>query len=359
MLQEFLYVDIARVRSLLSQLDKGVLDSAVESKSKKSGFDLGSVFQTSGLWTRENEAAAESSRSMQELLYTMFEEAASSEGFVHELDAAQLCEVDNWYDGVIHAGLKDGQIIKVFTDISIVDSAFVKSRLARLERLDDAIVAMNKPQIEAQVQALRSAMEAQIEEGKSAAQASGKPRDVIKRLEPEIRSTVNAQIQTLEVQIVAGSGFIDETVRSIMRVINEFLQSEALSLRCMGIDEDHADCAFVGSLLTRDNYIQKERDALFSRYGSQLKGWTAVLQIASIPEATASQEVLMGELESLSSSLTRDGGGFNPGALEQVTMKLLSVFDALGVSDGPRWPTVSVIPLAVYRTVPGEIPVSN
>jgi hypothetical protein len=89
--------------------------------------------------------------------------------------------------------------------------------------------------------------------------------------------------------------------------------NNAISIRAFPCGADRPEFHFSGSLLSRSDYMQAEREELYSRHGNELSNWTAVMQVARIP-------VRFGEAPDLDD------------------------FDM-----GPAFPAISVTPLALYR----------
>jgi hypothetical protein len=121
---------------------------------------------------------------------------------------------------------------------------------------------------------------------------------------------------------------------------------DSVSMRVLPCGVDHLEYSFSGALLGRREYLQEERENLFSRYGQAPSAWTAVLQVASIPSAfvTPSQP---GDAEWMGPS-----GELNRPAMESYVNNLMTYMEQIGIVDGPRWPSISVTPLGLYRTVP-------
>ena len=134
--------------------------------------------------------------------------------------------------------------------------------------------------------------------------------------------------------------------------MNDFLASDAITVRVLPCGPEQTSYSFVGSLLGRDEYIQREREALFSRYGSIVSGWTCVLQVAAIP--TSRQAPSDFDFDDIAKELVGDDV-IDRGRLESVALRLLAMMDSMGLSEGPKWPAISVIPLGIYRTIPGSI----
>jgi hypothetical protein len=140
-------------------------------------------------------------------------------------------------------------------------------------------------------------------------------------------------------------GVSSDYMDAISTFVENFL-GDAISMRSLPCGDEHLEFSFGGSLLGRKDYIQEEREHLFSRYGSHLRDWTCVLQVATVPLSDdAVDDIGDGEW-------TLEGGKISRAATERGAARLLSVMEGIGLTEGPRWPTISVTPLAVYRDVP-------
>jgi hypothetical protein len=113
--------------------------------------------------------------------------------------------------------------------------------------------------------------------------------------------------------------------------------------------QEYSEFSFGAALLGRRGYVQEEREALFSQYGTVLKDWRVVMQVASVPERN---EVAGGPPDFSGISLsTGDRSIARPG-LERMAVEFLRSLEYFGVAEGPKWPSISVIPLGIYRRVP-------
>jgi len=81
-LRDFIYVDVDRVRSLLAQLAGGVVEGSVErltkSRDARAGGSIFGLFELGGGLLRER--ATEQTKSLQDALFLLFEDAASQSG---------------------------------------------------------------------------------------------------------------------------------------------------------------------------------------------------------------------------------------------------------------------------------------
>ena len=83
MIREFLYVDVQRARSLLAQLDDGVVEQYVKRTALDDVGELGAtIFGIGGKGTWSARESDEESRSLKDLTLAVFEEAVSAQGLI-------------------------------------------------------------------------------------------------------------------------------------------------------------------------------------------------------------------------------------------------------------------------------------
>jgi hypothetical protein len=144
------------------------------------------------------------------------------------------------------------------------------------------------------------------------------------------------------------SGTDPSLVGTISDVMTSLL-GEEIALRVLPCGRQYPEYSFGGVLLNRSEYLQKEREALFSRFGSFLSGWTFVLQIETVPyEVSADSETS----SSPEPSLMRADEQVSRAGAEQMALDLMGHVEQIGFSEGPRWPSITITPLGIYRVVP-------
>lgn len=341
-IREFLYVDVQRTRSLLAQLDQGVVEASVTRASLDDVSEVGAtIFGVGGKGTWGASESREESRSLQDLTFAVFEDAAAAQGIIVDVEASS--DPDDWTSGAVHGVLAEGEIVRVTGDLLITDPSYIG---ARFDALDGFMTALIEMQTQVAVQAAQAIADIQIsslrEQLSNASQNQRKQverqiKAISERIETEARAAVETEL--------GGRSSIDQ-MKSVMKVVTSFV-GEAIAVRVLSCGFDHPEMGFAGSLLGRDDYLQRERDELFSRYGSVLTRWTVVMQIARLPDEADSEGDFDIDPEVLSS-----GGGINRAAFERAAAQLLRMMESVGISEGPRWPTISVVPLAIYRAVP-------
>jgi hypothetical protein len=333
-LREFLYVDIQRTRSLLAQLDEGVAESAAKKYTFDDTMNLGPKLLKTKFATGEE---YQESKSLQDLVFCVFEDGAEAEGLLADLPDT-FHDPETWTTGEAQASLREGQLLRVSAPIQIVDPSFVSARLARFTQFATAVVNMN---IAAPLEALRAELDAAVEQAPN--------KETRRRLERQRESQLREAPQQLRAAASAAvmGGASPETVTGVADFLSAFL-GDTIAVRVLAGGPDHPSASFGGVLLSRDEYLQKEREALFSRYGQPLEGWTIVMQIARIPPAVDPHE----ELEFDDLSMVNDRGQADRTAVETAATRLLSFFESSGLAEGPRWPSITMTPLAIYRVVP-------
>jgi hypothetical protein len=342
--REFLYVDVQRARSLLAQLEDGVVEQHIRRSVVDDVAELGaSIMGLGGKGRWSTEQATEESRSLQDLTFATFEGAATAQGLITELVLSP--EVEDWSSGVIHGHLREGEIVRATGDLLVVDPTFIRSRFESFDEFIEAVVAVQMNEL---IEAVRSEHASEFEQlDKKLKQAPLKGRKQIEkqiqRLETETRSAAEAAAKA---QFGGSDQF--EQLRSIMKLVTTFL-GESIAVRLLPCGFDQPELGFAGSLLARDDYLQRERDALFSRYGSVLREWTVVMQIAHLPDRTATASALKFDPSALP---LVQGEQINRAQFERAAAELLRMMEATGLAEGPRWPTISIVPLAIYRKHP-------
>jgi hypothetical protein len=350
MLREFIYVDVQRARSLLAQLDRGVVEQTVQRRSSDDAGELGINilgFGAKGAWTARSDV--EEARSLQDLTFTVFEEAIEDSGLLIDMADHEVDDPTAWR-GDIHEILAEGQLVRIRSDVLVVDPNFIRSRFDGLTSFMDDLVSMQQQVAEQAIAAAMGPALNELRQQTTSSSLNAQQRKTARRQLEEAEALMRDQAAAAAVEEIGGEAGLQQ-MTAVMRVVTSFLGDE-ISMRVVPCGIELPELGFAGSLLGRDDYLQKERADLFSRYGSILRGWTTVLQIAQIPseESTAAAVELDPEVIAQITS----GQAVSRAGFERAAVGLLGSMEALGLAEGPRWPTISAVPLAIYRVVPGS-----
>jgi hypothetical protein len=285
-LREFLYVDADRVRSLLAQLQGLILESLA--------------------------SPVDGSRSAQDLTFVAFEQLADEHLLVKDLGAPYF-DAEQWRTGAVHKELRPGDLVRIGADVQVLDGGLFETRLQRLDALLDAYLTVT---------------------GQRNVPLGAQKND-------EGPKPLGAQRGVAKKQAFGG---LDQPQ---LQAIAEFVKAyvgESIAVRVLPCGRDQLDLGFTGALLGWKTYVQDDRDTLFSRYGNVASRWTAVLQVAAMPENGRDEVTVDSDVLDAAGNLSRAG-------VERVATQLLAMMEGIGIAEGPRWPSISVTPLAFYRDV--------
>lgn len=330
-LKEFLYVDVDRVRSLLSQLAGGLIEETRSSSGDEmTGEAQALVFGVGarGDFTRNRQH--EEARSFQDLTFVAFERLANERGYIAEMPDA-VFDPEQWSNGHVHSLLLPGQLLRVECEVQLLDGSFFDSRVKRFISLAEAMVDM----------AL---------EGTPASAGGGTAAGA--------RNIARAR-ETARAQALAAlmSGTSPAQLDAISRAVQSFV-GDSISLRVLPCGIQKPEFAFTGALLGRKEYIQEEREHLFSRYGQAPSNWVSVLHVAAVPTETSSTPALADSSAEEGDDVDApedvdQSAAIDRADMEKTMSELLGMMEEVGIVEGPRWPSISVTPLGIYRVVPG------
>lgn len=320
--KEFLYVDIERARSYYAQLNRGVIDSIVNTSTTASATDAEAKLAVVGV-TRgaTKEASRQESRSLQDLTYVVFEESLEREGLLTDLGEA-WSDADGWLCGDLHEQLHEGQVLRFTGDVQILDPSFVRSRIDQVSRVARAIAGFMVPEADAQPSRPPTRQGGRTQSGSKGQNAS------------QVReSNKDAAAEAL----LGGSSLsmFDDVADFVSAFAND-----SIMVRAQPCGPSRPELHFGGVLLSRSDYLQEDREALFSRYGSQLSDWTVVMQVARIPTATPLDAPALHPFA---------GGQIDRVAVERMVSGLVTQVEQIGLAEGSVFPAVPVTVLAIYR----------
>lgn len=322
--REFLYVDHERIRSYYSQINRGVIEEVV---TRGTGHIAGEIgvrlfgFGPSASAGRDRER--EESRSLQDLNYVIFEELFEGEGLIRDV-TDEADGISAWESGQIYSSINEGDIIRYTGDIQVLDPEFVKNRVSQFGNMASAIAgAQIGPQ--------------EAESSTPPARKGGATRSGQRgRTAEQVRQAMkDEQIKKMTGGVSLG------LLADIVEFVSAFT-SDSITVRALPFGTERPEYHFAGTLLSRSEYIQPEREALFSRYGMNLDDWTVVMQVARISSSAPAPVSDFGQP-------TVTGDVLSRGSVEKMLTNLMAQMEALGMAEGAQYPAISVTVLAIYR----------
>ena len=315
-LKEFFYVDVDRTRSLLAQLQGGVIESLTsETANTLEGSASASLFGIGGSGGYTRGSSHQESRSFQEMTFVAFESLADQHDLIADM-SEDVSDANRWESGEVHMELQEGQLIRVTCDVQVLDGALFRGRLNRFEQMANGVLSL----------------------APDPTPKHSTPQQR-KQLAGAAKAALMGGIQSDQLEAMAG--FVDAFV------------GDDIAFRAMVCGPEHLTLGFGGTLLGRREYIQEERESLFGRYGTVASSWTCVMQVAAIPKQNVANPDDDDDVDDDEDAESSDSdSGFDRAQFEGIAINLLAMMEQVGIVDGPRWPTISVTPLAVYRSVP-------
>ena len=341
-LRDTLYLDTARIRSLLAQLRGGVVEGVVERWGKRDERRLGArLLGIEAGGHLLDEATVEQTTTLQDALFNIFEEAADESSLFRDAD---LADPESWRNGSLQDSLRPGQLIRVTAPTQIIDAEHVAGELTR------ALEAM---------EAFAFFQEAE----------DPTPLPQEKPVPPQVRQKHKQKLDPEEWRQAAVTARAEATLGTsidsavAIRVMFEKIIGPGISVRVFPCGPDHLDLTLAGRLASREGYLRDEHATLFAKYGWGSSDWTVVAQLATVPSKPAEEDV---------QALTDDGvhsdddddddepavvaseEGLNRAEFEALGIDMMKTFAEAGMMGAPLFPGITITPIAIYRDVPSD-----
>jgi hypothetical protein len=150
----------------------------------------------------------------------------------------------------------------------------------------------------------------------------------------------------------------------------EKLLGRGISIRVFPCGTAHRELALDGRLASRSGYLRDEHDTLFAKYGWGASEWTVIAQLATVPVPPdpGSEQTVQDNPGSNAERARPDqaDGADEPEAdedeasdevpdraeFENLGIDLMKTLAEAGVIGAPRFPGITMTPIAIYRAVP-------
>lgn len=314
-LRDFLYVDLGRTRSLLAQLYEGIPEKreVVEEKQRRWQAGVKNILGFGFDGGRQITNREQEQRALGDLHFAMLEDFAEAAGFLIDL-SAEASHRKSWLDGSLHSLISDGQIIRISGPTQIINPTQFAAMFDKM----DSIFGMSNAQ-------------------------------------PSAASEEEAAAQAL-MSILGGSGAEKKSdTADFTSAIRDLMYGPGIFVRTLPFGVEEPKLAVTGVLATPSEYLSEaESSAILSRFGSQARNWTLVGQVSQVPvrgekpTIAAIEEAMKSVGERLFDEETQQ---LDRAAIEEIMNQFWRFMESMGLSESPAWPAITVIPLAVYRTV--------
>ncbi|WP_149030445.1 hypothetical protein [Kitasatospora sp. MBT66] len=319
-------MDTDKVRSMLAQLDGGIAEEE-RSTSRQDKRTEGGVKGFAGhyrSWGEERYVH----KSLGDSIFPALEDALESEGVLIDI-SEELKNSDYWHSGRLRSEVPAGSIIRVTASGSLFDARYLASIFSSFATAFIGIQGMDPTAIPSTPPAPRSAKKQQARPSRNEA-----PAPHIPQLEDGIPDFQN----------IAGTG--DQIgapqLRSMIQLARSiFLPGVHLNLSPTGEDS----CTIGARLQEGRQYLDTDPEILFARYGTSPQEWTLVGSVGH--HASPSPAASPGAFEMLNST-----GSMLRGNTARALNSFIGEIGQSGFADLPQAPGFSVVPFAVYRTIP-------
>jgi hypothetical protein len=280
--------------------------AVTNSRGRKGGLNLPPVsFELSG----GGERRQEETRSMSDMLFVLFEEAAESLGWLRDISDI-ACNPVSWASGDLHKSLPASTMIRVTGPTRLVDATHFSATLERFTSI------------------MQMAMALQSQQGAPAQANRGQRGQARPGQQPKL---LPGGIKTSQVEAIGK--------------LYQSLMPAGISAKVMPCGAGYPSYALSGVLLDRAEYLEPERAAIFSRFGVVPSDWTTVGTI------TRSEKAEVPDLSN-APAITNADGTLDRSAFEKFAELMLSYLEQVGMTEAPRAPEIGITPLAIYRVIP-------
>ncbi|WP_344414436.1 DUF6414 family protein [Pseudonocardia ailaonensis] len=323
--REFLYADLERARSLFAQRLGGVPEEDKTTDSSMRHFAVGAK-RVLGMG-RESGRETYEQRSLLDALFPALEELLEAEEWLTDISDIVHDEEDEDPSTLLEV-IEAGSIIRVTAYGSLFDAEYFARILGGASVAADGIAGVMKPPAE------------------GAPQPRQKPKG--QRGKPPIGDGVSrpAQLEDLvedfPAELMGGGAVTADQFRSMIRVARGMFPSGLhLTLETDG----GVGWTATARLQKGRQYLEADPDVLFSRYGTAAQEWTIVGSIGYFTESPEAPSLTEASFLGPNNQISRAAfvAGLN---------SMLGFVAGIGMADAPPYPGFSIIPLAVYRSIP-------
>jgi hypothetical protein len=321
-LREFLYVDTDKVRAMLAQLAGGVAEEERETSRHEKRNTVGPRSVAQHLQVSGGERYTQ--KSLGDAIFPTLEDELEAQGLLRDI-SEEVADNSEWTSGHLKEIAPPGSLIRVTAMGSLMDARYAASVFSGF-----ASVALGLEGLGINFGSAATP----APPGKGKAKSSGtrpakqNPADHERQLEdsiPDFEGPIGADGKTL---------------RAITRMARGIF-TPGLHLNLFPVDDEEP--LISARLQEGRQYLDTEADILFARYGMERQEWTMVGSIGSYgPEDTSMPDM----------DFVRTSGAVDRGSFAEGINALMKHLGGLGFVDLPQHPGFSVIPFAVYRSIP-------
>ncbi|MEU4644956.1 hypothetical protein [Micromonospora sp. NPDC023814] len=325
-LREFLYVDTDKVKSLVAQMDGGVVEEVKETQKKegKGGIGVRGFATREGVWSKEESA----SKSAADAVFPTLEDELYSQGYLADISDDLSALTEETFDQ-FGSSYPPGSIVRITAPGRLFDARYVTQVLAGISAVVNGLVTFDPSILTA----------------KTSQQGRGGSQQRSSRASKE-RAKVGDDSSQLEDAILeypeigALGSTTAEHLRAIVQISRGMFNPGLHMHISAGAD---ARVAITARLQEGRRFLDSDAEILFARYGTEAQDWTIVGTIGTFAHEVNSQRNAS-FVDERTSRISRAE------TLRTINDVMREV-GAVGMADFPRYPGFSIVPFAVYRPI--------
>ncbi|MEU9056624.1 hypothetical protein AB0D37_40605 [Streptomyces sp. NPDC048384] len=323
-LREFLYVDTDKVRAMLAQLDGGIAEE--ERKTTRDGKRWTVGPRTVAQHFQETGSETYTQKSLGDALFPTLEDALEAEGLIVDI-SDEVANIDEWTSGSLKKRVLPGSLVRVTARGSLFDARYVAGIFSAFGAVNLGLEVIS-PSADSGTREARGAR------GKQQNRTSPAKKTEAQR--PQLEDEIP------DFRIVGTS---DESVNGrYMRAIAQVTRGVfAPGLHINLSPVDSGEVLISSRLQEGRQYLDSETDILFARYGTEPQEWTLVGTVGSYGPT----DVTIPDFD-----FYRPDGSVMRGEFANYINAHMRHMGSMGFTDLPQYPGFSLIPFAVYRSIP-------
>lgn len=183
---------------------------------------------------------------------------------------------------------------------------------------------------------------------------------VRKKIEPGMLLRVSAATQITDVNFIVRTfqklyqslgKASDSAIEEVIKIISS-LYGDSITVSIRPVDTDDHDDTFVGEIPSNFEFGPMRKELLLSQIGPSAVNLTTLFQVASVPtekDIAEGEHLNLSRMKQVADAIAQDGT-LDRRQLDQLITILAHLMAEYGFVSAPRWPSISIIPLAIYRT---------
>jgi hypothetical protein len=322
-LRDYVYVDLGKVRGLIGQINQGVDETTTTRSTNERGGHAGlpiGGFNTSTV----QEQIAE--KSLSDGLFGGLEADLEALGFLRDISRNLLSARDA-------SSVKDlvapGQMVRITAPGTMFHPSLMADSILGMATLAQGISDLQTPGGEAEPPVIPPT--ARKQQARNLPKTKPRPQQQTGPLQPEdALADLDTTVLGVEARYLMGM------IRAVRGVYRPGLY---LSLR----PGNSLSINVTARLEEGRHFLDSEVDVLFARYGVFPQDWTIVGTVGQIGTSMEAPVI---------DDLTQADGTVSRMKMADMISQFVGYMGSLGFIDLPQPPGFSIVPLAVYRTIP-------